>query len=110
MVRISEQKWVTKFVLRMHHIPVSELGTGVRAGIKADKKLFSLRQKHLHDYHSRRLLPRFICLLWKHKIEGGQSNMSIKASQKMLQFRWDIKLKELSKEKTMVGDREAAYY
>ena len=53
MVRISEEKWVSKFVLRMHHIPVSELGTGVRAGIKADKNLFSLkRQKHLHDYHS----------------------------------------------------------
>ena len=35
--------------------------------------------------------------------------MSIKASQKMLQFRWDVKLKELFKEKTIVDDREAEY-
>lgn len=39
VVRISEKELVIKSVLSIYHLPVSELGTGVMAKIKAEKNL-----------------------------------------------------------------------
>lgn len=44
-MRISEKELVIKSVLSIYHLPVSELGTGVMAKIKAEKNLSVLTEE-----------------------------------------------------------------
>lgn len=61
IVRISEEELVATPLLSIYSMPVSELGTGVIAELKADKvSLFSLkRAETLRLLQELCLLPRF---------------------------------------------------